>query len=377
MRILGLIWDDPQNIDVSTGQGGIFANLFGVLSRNHEIMLKDIRVKSLTKNRINKVISLLTNRENWRRHALLNNWRFKEMSKIAHRETLRLIDSIDLVFQFGGLSAPFVDAPLKPYVLYLDYTTKLAELNYPQWFPFKSLKAKKKWYVNERQLYQLASKIFTYSDLVRRSITEHYGVEADKVVKVGAGVTLEPISESKPKSYESKQIIFIGKDAAFERKGGPQLLQAFELVKEKIRDAQLVLVGLSEKRQISQEGVINLGFIRERSKIKQLLEEASVFLMPSICEPWGLVFLEAMAYKLPCIGTSTDAMPEIIQDGHTGFIVPRNDHKALADRIITLLSDEELMRKMGERGYERIKSTFTWDQVVAKMEEHLQQVVVQ
>lgn len=377
MRILGLIWDDPQNIDVSTGQGGIFANLFEVLSRNHEITLKDISVKSSTKNRINKLISLLTNRENWRRHALLNNWRFKEMSRSAHKETLRLGDSIDLVFQFGGLSAPFVGVPLKPYVLYLDYTTKLAELNYPKWFPFKSLKAKEKWYVNERQTYQLASRVFTYSDLVRHSLAEHYGVEADKVVPVGAGVTLEPISERKPKSYQNKQIIFIGKDADFERKGGPQLLQAFELVKGKIRDAQLVLVGLSEKRQITQEGVINSGFVRERSKVKQLLEKASVFVMPSICEPWGLVFLEAMAHKLPCIGTSTDAMPEIIQEGQTGFLVPPGDHRTLADRIITLLSDEELMRRMGERGYERVRSNFTWDHVVAKMEQHLQQIAVQ
>jgi glycosyltransferase involved in cell wall biosynthesis len=96
--------------------------------------------------------------------------------------------------------------------------------------------------------------------------------------------------------------------------------------------------------------------------------------MPSICEPWGIVFCEAMAYKLPCIGTNTDSMPEIIQEGQTGFIVPPNDHKALADRIITLLSDEELMRKMGEQGYQRVKRDFTWNRVAAKMEEHLQQI---
>jgi len=377
MRILGLIWDDSQNINISSGRGGIYANIFRALGRNHEISLKDVRLKNFIKRRINVVISLLANRENWRRHVAINNWLFKEVSKIAHKETLRLADSIDLVFQIGVLSAPFVGMPVKPYVLYLDYTTKLAELNYPQWFPFKSVKAKEKWYANEGQTYQLASSIFTYSDLVRRSIVEHYGVEADKVVKVGAGVTLEPISESKTKSYQSKQIIFIGQNSAFERKGGPQLLRAFELVRKEIREAELLLVGVSEKRQINQEGVRVLGFIKERSKVEELLEGASVFAMPSICEPWGLVFLEAMAYKLPCIGTNTDAMPEIIRDGHTGFIVPPNDHKALADRITTLLSDEELMRKMGERGYERVKSTFTWDQVVAKIEEHLQQIVVQ
>jgi hypothetical protein len=55
MRILGLIWDDPENINVATGRGGIFANLFGTLGRHHQVMLKDVRVKSRVKLRLNLV----------------------------------------------------------------------------------------------------------------------------------------------------------------------------------------------------------------------------------------------------------------------------------------------------------------------------------
>jgi len=98
-----------------------------------------------------------------------------------------------------------------------------------------------------------------------------------------------------------------------------------------------------------------------------LYEHASVFAMPSIQENFGHVFLEAMAYKTPCIGTTVDAMPEIIEEGKTGFLVPPNDYKQLADRLILLLEDENLMRKMGEQGRERFKRYFTWDLVINRM----------
>jgi len=86
---------------------------------------------------------------------------------------------------------------------------------------------------------------------------------------------------------------------------------------------------------------------------------ASVFAMPSIQENFRHVFLEAMAYKTPCIGTAVDAMPEIIENGKTGFLVPPNDHKELADKLILLLEEENLMKRMGEPGRRRVEKYFT------------------
>jgi len=101
---------------------------------------------------------------------------------------------------------------------------------------------------------------------------------------------------------------------------------------------------------------------REREhEIKQLYDSAAVFAMPSQFEPFGLVFLEAMAYKLPCIGANVCAMPEIIGDGECGFVVSPDDHVTLADRLITLLRDRVLMRTMGATGHAKVKAEYTWD----------------
>ena len=96
---------------------------------------------------------------------------------------------------------------------------------------------------------------------------------------------------------------------------------------------------------------------------------------PSVQENFGHVFLEAMANKMPCIGTTVDAMPEIIQNDSTGFLVPPNNPKQLAEKLILLLEDENLMKEMGNKGRKRVEKYFTWDKVVDRMTEVFDKVI--
>jgi glycosyltransferase involved in cell wall biosynthesis len=99
-----------------------------------------------------------------------------------------------------------------------------------------------------------------------------------------------------------------------------------------------------------------------------------VFALPSRCEPFGLVFLEAMVFGLPCIGTRRDAMPEIIEDGITGYLVETGDEATLADRLVHLLQDRNLAKRMGEAGHARVMSRFQWSHVAERMDRRLEQV---
>jgi glycosyltransferase involved in cell wall biosynthesis len=101
--------------------------------------------------------------------------------------------------------------------------------------------------------------------------------------------------------------------------------------------------------------------------VEKLYLEASVFALPTLREAFGLAFLEAMAYKLPCIGTNLEAIPEIIDDGHTGFLIERYDAKLLAQKLILLLKDTNLAKTMGERGYQKVITNFGWDIVAEKI----------
>jgi glycosyltransferase involved in cell wall biosynthesis len=193
-------------------------------------------------------------------------------------------------------------------------------------------------------------------------LVDFYGVEPHKVMTVGAGVNFDSVYD-RPKVYDGRTIIFVGKD--FVRKGGPCLLQAFDLVRNRLPGARLIVVGPRESYE--RDGVQFLGRIGDRKRLRQLYAEATLFAMPSLFEPWGNVFTEAMAHGLPCIGTSAGGIPDIIVDGETGYLVPPGEPEVLAERILRLLLDPDLAQQMGERGYRRVMKMFTWDKVVERM----------
>jgi glycosyltransferase involved in cell wall biosynthesis len=320
--------------------------------------------------------ALFAQGSSWREFYLKTDRSYDERSRIAHREVRLLLNSIDLVFQSHGTFSSFVGKPLKPYVIYTDYTVALGlrNVHYKTFFSRYPAEREKR-LARERHNYQNAAGIFTYTQVVRQSMINDYGVDPEKVITTGLGVRMEQLApEDWVKSYDDNRIIFVGHDHAFERKGGPNLLHAFRLVREQITDAELVLVGVRRERNIRQPGVRVMGLIRDRKKLADLLESASVFAMPSLQEPFGNVFVEAMAKKLACVGSRVDGIPEAIVDGETGRLVQPNDPEALATTLIELLLDKDRLRQMGECGYKRVRQNYTWDKVIGQIEEHLQQI---
>jgi glycosyltransferase involved in cell wall biosynthesis len=204
---------------------------------------------------------------------------------------------------------------------------------------------------------------------LKKSFVHDFGISEEKVITVYAGTNLKV--EDFDKNYDSKTILFVGKN--FERKGGEALLEAFRLVRKKIKDAKLIIIG--PNLNINKEGVEVKGLITDKNELAKYFKQASIFVLPSLFEPFGIVFAEAFAYKNPCIGSNICAMPEIIEEGKGGFLISPNDYKILADRIITLLEDENLSKKMGSYGFEKVKNIFNWDIVVNKMLFHCSKIV--
>ena len=116
------------------------------------------------------------------------------------------------------------------------------------------------------------------------------------------------------------------------------------------------------------------GHVSDRRQMRELFSRASVFAMPSICEPFGLVLIEAMSHGLPVVGSTVDAMAEIVEEAQTGFLVPVGDAEALADRLVRLLSSPNLCAQFGQAGRERVENQFLWSQVLARIEDGLRRV---
>lgn len=220
----------------------------------------------------------------------------------------------------------------------------------------------------ERNLYSRLRLIFPMSKWLASSFVHDFGVDQNKVFPIGAGINLPRVLDVRGKTYEQPRILFVGKD--FKRKGGEDLLKAFQLVRKEIVDAELTIIG--SQLRVVPEGVRCLGVISKLTDkgLELLLNEykrATVFAMPSLYEPFGIAFAEAMAHRLPCVGTNICAMPEIIQHGKTGFVVPPKDPEALAKSILLLLKEPELCRNLGDEGYKQYAQNYTWQTVVLRM----------
>ena len=105
-----------------------------------------------------------------------------------------------------------------------------------------------------------------------------------------------------------------------------------------------------------------------RKDVPELLNGIDILVMPSLREGLPIVALEAMAKAKPVVATNVGGNPELILDGHTGYLVPPKDHMALAKAIEKLVRDKALARKFGENGYARVKEHFSIEKMVQETE---------
>ncbi|MFO7546974.1 MAG: glycosyltransferase [Trueperaceae bacterium] len=215
------------------------------------------------------------------------------------------------------------------------------------------------WQALEQQIYLHAERVLVRSRHVARSLEEHYAVESARIRCVYAGSNvpmLRPYSERTP--AVSKDILFVGMD--WERKGGPDLLAAFRRVRDRHPDATLTLVG--EAPEMSEPGVRVLGRLGSE-RLDRLYAEAAVFALPTLREPFGIVFVEAMERGLPIVATTVGALPDMVEDGVNGYLVEPGDVDALADRLNRLLDDPEARIRQGAAGRRIVEDRYNWDAV--------------
>jgi glycosyltransferase involved in cell wall biosynthesis len=99
-----------------------------------------------------------------------------------------------------------------------------------------------------------------------------------------------------------------------------------------------------------------------------LYYNADVFAFAPIWnEGFGIPPIEAMAAGVPVVATRSGAIPEVVKDQETGFLVSKNDPCALAESILKVLHDDGLREKMGRAAWRRAHDNFTWDRVAEKM----------
>jgi glycosyltransferase involved in cell wall biosynthesis len=304
---------------------------------------------------------------NWRSRAGFNQYLLRKRTEAVQQGLWRHQGSYDLIMQLQTLCAPGRDRAGVPYTIYTDSTMALLRRFYPAGAPL-SADAVTQGMRFEADVCQAASVVFTFSEFARRSVVDDYGCSPDRVVAVGAGAN-QLVGEFAQKHCASPRALFVGGD--FTRKGGRVLVEAWPLVRARVPDAELVIAGprRSPKRR-DHAGLRWVGRV-DRDVLAALYQSASVFVLPSLFEPWGHVFLEAMGHGLPCIGTSCCAMPEIISDGITGRLLPPGNADELARVLIELLTDDNKMTAMGRAAHSHVLHGNRWSDVIERVAIHL------
>jgi glycosyltransferase involved in cell wall biosynthesis len=272
------------------------------------------------------------------------------------------VDTV-ILFNANSCYVPSIPSPRPQLVIYTDYANLLSKGLEDRGFDLYERKAYPLWNALERRALFMHDLVFVMGKHVKPAMETAYGMPSGKVTAVGAGPGLDVDIERDRgiKDPSNRTILFVGKLAGV--KGLRVLLEAFAVVRSAFPDAILHVV---TRRPVVAPGVIFHGKLSER-ELKELFYSCNVFTMPAFKEPLGLVFLEAMWSKCACIGTATGSMPEIIEEGITGYLVEPGDSAALADRLMALLADPDKTQSMGERGYAAARRYWNWDAVAERM----------
>ncbi len=205
-------------------------------------------------------------------------------------------------------------------------------------------------------------------------------LDAERIEVIYNGIETTPFEQASGAAF--RKALGIAPDAPLvgfvgqldSRKGIGVILTAFDHVINRIPQAKLVFVGEGPLREMIeseirvkewQDSVFLTGFSDD---IPEVMQAIDLLILPSFWEGFGIVIIEAMAASKPVISTNISSMPEIIVEGETGFLIEPGDSDTLAERIIALLQDEALRKRMGEAGLQRVDSMFSYTAMINHLE---------
>jgi glycosyltransferase involved in cell wall biosynthesis len=213
-----------------------------------------------------------------------------------------------------------------------------------------------------------AAAVVTVSDYNVEYLRQSYAGAVNRIQRIYNGLDLERFPYANPYNRPPR-IVAVGR--LIEKKGFSDLIEACGILARRARfTCQIVGTGELEAALRSQVDRLNLDYQveligpRPQAEVRQLVQEASVFVAPCVVGQDGnrdglpTVLLEAMALGTPCISTDVTGIPEVLQQGRTGLQVPQHDPHAIADAIEQLLSRPDLRVRLALQARRQIEAKF-------------------
>jgi glycosyltransferase involved in cell wall biosynthesis len=214
-----------------------------------------------------------------------------------------------------------------------------------------------------------ADKIITISQSSKIDLIKHYKAKPENIHIISPAIDtsyFKPVSNivinNIKEKYEirGRYIVFIGSNHKY--KNLKNLVKAFSVMQAK-EDVMLVIIGKKDKlnketysfiRENKLDGrIIFTGYI-ESSDLKDLLASASLFVLPSLYEGFGIPLLEAMACGVPIITSNVSSMPEVV--GNAGLLVDPLNHFEIAEKMQAVINNDDMAKQMIQKGFNQVQA---------------------
>lgn len=232
-------------------------------------------------------------------------------------------------------------------------------------------------------IYHFVNLFITVSNKSKEELHFDYKIPNENIRVVYNGIDfLEQGNIDKEEVYREKSRLGLQENAKVvgvvsrlvKNKEVEVFLSSIPHVLKVIPDAKFIIIGdgnLSKKLK-GLTAVLGIErdvyFTGNRKNIKTMLELLDVFVLPSLHETFSFAIAEAMAAGLPVVATNVGGIPELVEDGITGLLIPSENPKLLTDAIVELLKDPNKCKQMGQRGQDRIRKYFTIEKMIENTE---------
>lgn len=229
----------------------------------------------------------------------------------------------------------------------------------------------------EKKLMERSDALIAVSKYTVNELTKLYGINKNKIHVIYNGVDVERF-KPRAKRIElrsefgldpnKKVVLFVGR--LYHRKGLETLLKAVPPVLKEFTNVKFVISGTGFKqkkeslRNLAKELDVEdhvrfLGYVPD-DKLPFLYSASDIFVLPAIYENFPFAILEAQATGLPVISTNVGGIPEFLVDNENGFVIEPRNPTQLTQKVLTLLQDSKLAKKMGDCGRKLIEEQFDW-----------------
>jgi glycosyltransferase involved in cell wall biosynthesis len=233
----------------------------------------------------------------------------------------------------------------------------------------------------ENWMSRRARLVVTHSAAHRKRMAEEMDLAADSIRLIPHGVEVFPSFVRPARPPGPPRIVYLGR--LEHRKGTVELLQSVPKVLERNPTATFTLVGadrahapggrthakfLEEEFPAHVRRAVTLAGRLPQAEVDQLIQHADLFVAPSRYESFGLIFLEAMRWGAPVVGTTAGGIPEVVEHGVSGWLVPPESPNELAEAMILLLNDVGLRQSLGAAGRRRAEAEFSVERMAQRVE---------